>query len=60
MKQVALSYFTDLDWSLLALMLFFISFVFLIIKVFFYEQKDFYDHLADFPLQKEEDSNVRS
>lgn len=58
MKQMALKYFTDIDWSLLALMLFFVSFVFLIYKVYFFETKEHFDQLADIPLAKEEDENV--
>ena len=58
MKQMALKYFTDIDLSLLALMLFFISFLFLIFRVYFFEPKDNFEKLAQIPLQDGEGPNV--
>ena len=58
MKQMALKYFTDIDWSLLALMLFFISFLFLIYRVYFFERKELFDHYAEIPLNNEEVDHV--
>lgn len=58
MKQIALKYFTDIDLSLLALILFFLSFSFLIYRVYFFEKKETFDFLSQIPLQDEESRNV--
>ncbi len=54
MKQIALKHFTDIDWSLLALILFFISFLFLIYKVYFYESQEHIRLLSELPFESEE------
>ncbi len=54
MKQTALKYFTDLDLSMLALMIFFVAFLFLIFRVYFYEPKEVFDRLSEIPLKDEE------
>lgn len=59
MKQMGLKYFTDLDLSLLALILFFLSFVFLIYRVYFFERKERFNNLSQIPLRDEEVENVQ-
>ena len=54
MKQIALKYFTGLDMSLLAMILFFTSFLFLIYRVYFFEPKETFDRLSQLPLNDEE------
>lgn len=54
MKQMALNYFTNLDLPLTALVLFFLSFCFLIYRVYFYETKETMDQLSQIPLREEE------
>ncbi len=58
MKQIALKYFTDLDLSLVALCLFFGSFLILSFVVFCIEPKKKYDQLSQIPLEVEEGENV--
>lgn len=58
MKQMALKYFTDVDWSLLALMLFFISFLFLIYKVYFFDSSEKIESLSRLPLDQDEVKHV--
>lgn len=58
MKQAALKYFSDLDLSMLALLIFFFSFLFLIFRVYFYEKKETFDRLSEIPLNEEEHSHV--
>lgn len=58
MKQAALKYFSDLDLSMLALLIFFFSFLFLIFRVYFYEKKETFDRLSEIPLKEEEHSHV--
>jgi len=58
MKQIALKYFTDLDLSLLALMIFFFAFLFLIYRIYFFEPKENFEKLGQIPLQDEEAHNV--
>ena len=58
MKQIGLKYFTDFDLSLLALVLFFLSFLFLIYRVYFFETKESIERLAQIPLSDEEGGNV--
>ena len=58
MKQMALSYFTDIDLSLLALVIFFFSFLFLIYRVYFFEPKENFERLAQIPLNQEETFHV--
>ena len=58
MKQMALKYFTDLDLSLLALVIFFCSFLFLIYRVYFFEPKENFERLGRIPIQDEEGQNV--
>ncbi len=53
MKQEALKYFADIDLTLLALILFFASFGFMIFRVYFYDKKEKYDNLSQIPLQEE-------
>ena len=59
MKQMGLKYFTDLDLSLLALILFFGSFVFLIYRVYFFERKENFVNLSQIPLRDEEVEHVK-
>ncbi len=58
MKQEALKYFADIDLTLLALVIFFISFAFLIFRVYFFDRKEKYDRLSQIPLQEEGESHV--
>lgn len=58
MKQVALSYFTEAHLTLLALILFFLSFVFLIYRVYFYEKKETMDKYSELPLHDNEVNDV--
>lgn len=58
MKQIALKYFTNIDLPLLAMILFFCSFCFLIYRVYFFEPKENFDFLSQIPLQDEEKNNV--
>lgn len=58
MKQIGLSYFTDSVMTLIALILFFLSFVFLIYRVYFFEKKESFDQLSQLPLNDEEVSHV--
>ncbi len=58
MKQVGLSYFTDSHLTLIALMLFFISFVFLIYRVYFFERAEKILELSMIPLKDEEGEDV--
>jgi cbb3-type cytochrome oxidase subunit 3 len=52
MKQTALSYFTDSHLTLLALILFFMSFVFLIYRVYFFERRETFERLERIPLDE--------
>jgi len=54
MKQIGLSYFTDSAMTLVALILFFLSFLFLIFRVYFFEKKETFDQLSQMPLNDEE------
>ena len=54
MKQIGLSYFTDSVMTLVALILFFLSFLFLIYRVYFFEKKETFDQLSQLPLNDEE------
>ena len=54
MKQMALKYFTDSDLTLLALMLFTFSFVFMLWRVYVYEPRSKFDELSQIPLKDEE------
>lgn len=54
MKQDALSYFDNTNLTLLALILFFAAFSFLIFRVYFYEKKEDFDRLSEIPLKDEE------
>ena len=58
MKQVGLSYFTDFHLTLLGLILFFLSFVFLIYRVYFFERAEKILELSRIPLDDEEDNHV--
>ncbi len=58
MKQIGLSYFTDSLMTLIALILFFLSFVFLIYRVYFFEKKETFDQLSQLPFNDEEVSHV--
>ena len=59
MKQAALKYFNMPELTLLALILFFIAFVFLIYRVCFYEKSAKYEMLSRIPLQDKEGENER-
>lgn len=59
MKQAALKYFTDLDLSMLALMIFFLSFVFLIYRVYFFQKKESFEVLSQIPLNDKEVNHVQ-
>ena len=60
MKQIGLSYFTDSVMTLVALILFFLSFLFLIYRVYFFEKKETFDQLSQLPLNDEEVYHVES
>ena len=53
MKQMALKYFTHIDLPLTALIIFFLSFCFLIYRVYFFERKEKMDFLSEIPLRDE-------
>ncbi len=59
MKQEALKYFANLDLTLLALILFFLSFSFMIFRVYFYEKQETYDLLSNIPLKDEGGNDER-
>ncbi len=59
MKQIALQYFTDSHMTLLALVLFFSSFLFLIYRVYFYEKKEVFNLLSQLPLHDDEVNHVK-
>lgn len=54
MKQEGLKYFTETGLTLVALVLFFAAFVFLIYRIYFYEKKETFDRLSEIPLKEEE------
>jgi len=53
-KQIGLKYFTDWNMTLFALVLFFLSFLFLIYRVYFFERQETIDQLSQLPLNDEE------
>ncbi|MCB0379204.1 MAG: hypothetical protein KDD33_11995 [Bdellovibrionales bacterium] len=59
MKQAALSYFTNNELSLIALILFLIAFSFLIFRLYFWDPKSKYDKLAQIPLEDKEATDGR-
>lgn len=54
MKQIALKYFTNSELTLIALVLFVLSFAFMIFRVYFYEPKETFEQLSQIPLNDEE------
>ena len=54
MKQIALKYFTNSELTLIALVLFLLSFAFLIFRVYIYDSKEKFDQLSQIPLNDEE------
>ena len=58
MKQAALLYFTETYMTLVALILFFAAFAFMIFRVYFYERQETIDQLSRIPLSEQEATDV--
>ena len=57
MKQIALKYFTDTHLTVIAFVIFFIAFLFLLLKVYVLVPKKHYDNLSQIPLDDSEGSH---
>lgn len=55
MKQIALKYFTDTHLTVIAFVIFFICFLFLLLKVYVLDSKKYYQQMSELPLEDRED-----